>query len=170
MEMASAIRLLEAQQKQIDGSIGAIRARFTPKPREPGRVRDDPAPRGGMGASARAIEDAGGVPPDLPSPSSPFSALRRHETTPGGFSWEKSRPTASLVFTEMPAGTCRGRFFSPQSRNPNPKAKSRTPLTDPTPPCVTLDPKHVLFRLSPEHTDQRRVFVRRARSVRDHRG
>lgn len=107
--------------------IGAIRARFTPKPREPGRVRDDPAPRGGMGASARAIEDAGGVPPDLPSPSSPFSALRRHEPTPlDGFSWEKSRPTASLVFTEMPAGTCRGRFFSPErrrAREPEPEGE-----------------------------------------------
>jgi hypothetical protein len=63
--------------------IGAIQARFAPKPREPDRVRDDPAPCGGTGASARAIEDAGGVPSDLPSPSSPFSALRRHETTPG---------------------------------------------------------------------------------------
>ena len=43
--------------------IGAIRARFAPKPREPGRVHDDPAPRGGTGASARAIEDAGGALP-----------------------------------------------------------------------------------------------------------
>jgi hypothetical protein len=41
--------------------IGAIRARFAPKPREPGRFHDDPAPRGGTGASARAIEDAGGA-------------------------------------------------------------------------------------------------------------
>ena len=121
--------------------LGAARHR-----RDPGAVRPETArTRPGLRRSRATRGDGrvrprdrrrGGCPaPDLPSPSSPFSALRRHEATPVCISWEKSRRTASLAFTEMPAGTCRGRFFSPNAvaRANRLDAKARTPLTDPTP-------------------------------------
>ena len=122
-------RLDAARRRRDPGAVRPETARTRPGSRRSratrgdGRVRPRDRRRGGCPA------------PDLPSPSSPFSALRRHEATPVWISWEKSRPTASLAFTEMPAGTCRGRFFSPNAvaRANRLDAKARTPLTDPTP-------------------------------------
>ena len=54
--------LFNAARASTPRGVGAIRARFAPKPREPARVRDDPAPRGWAGASPPArSEDAGGA-------------------------------------------------------------------------------------------------------------
>ena len=68
--------------------LGAARHR-----RDPGAVRPETARTRPGSRRSRAMRGdgrvrprdrrRGGVPSDLPSPSSPFSALRRHETTPG---------------------------------------------------------------------------------------
>ena len=120
--------------------VGAIRPQFAPKPREPEQVCVDPAPCGGAGAFARAIEGAGWCPPDLPSPSSPFSALRPLEATHGWFFWQKSHKRTSLTFAKMPPGTWAGAFFSDippdvPSRICRATRRREPPLTHHDPSC-----------------------------------
>ena len=103
-----------------------------------------------------------GVPSVLPSPSSSFSALRRSKRRTAGFLAKISAESAVSLLRKCQLARAAGTFFSVLFHLRDAIATARTASDRPLRSIIFVNFKH--------DADQRRVFVRRARSVRDHRG
>ena len=117
-------RLGAARRRRDPGAVHPETARTRPGSRRSRATRGD-------GRVRPRDRRRGGVPCDLPSPSSPFSALRRHETTPGWVLLGKiAIDSESRFYGNASWHVPRALFFLERRRL---DAKARTPLTDPTP-------------------------------------